>query len=198
MRKQLIVLVEGKTEVNALPGLIRRIVGVEDVGELQITTHRVYRNRIVKPDELKRRIRLAYQSSRQPCALLLLLDSDDDDPIALETTLQQELRSNWHYPCSVVAAVREFEAWFLSAKESLRDVCGIRPNAVSPPNIETIRDAKRELERNMDDLRNYSGVDDAPRFAARLDIDAACQNGPSFRRFCSEIKRLLSEVGDVS
>jgi hypothetical protein len=139
-------VVEGDGEVVALPILIRRIAARLDPG-LYVHVPRpvqVKRNRMRdRFGDLERAIELVVRQLRQPAAILVLLDADDDDPATFGRELLQRVQAHRSdVPSAVVLARREYEAWFLAAAESLRGQRGLPDDLDSPPDPEAVRDAK--------------------------------------------------------
>ena len=188
-------IVEGLSEVQAVPILLRRLLsrlGREDVRIAR--PFRVSRLKVVRPGELERAILQGSRDRKNLSVLLVLLDADDDDPASLEAYLLGRCRAATALPAAVVAAQREFESWFLGAKEGFRGFRGIRPDANAPPDPESIRGAKERLSRNMMARRSYVEVGDQPAFAERLDLDLALQRCASLRRLAAELERLAREM----
>lgn len=185
---------EGHGEVNAASVLLRRLVHREERFDVDIARpFRVKRNRVVKAEELERSLTLAIRA-RDADAALVLLDADDDCPIELASDLLVRTEGAAFPKVSVVVASREFEAWFLAAKRSLRGTCSIRPDAECVANAEEIRDAKGRLTSNMEGSRRYLEVDDQPRFAAVVDLDLAEERSRSFQKLCKEIREILAAI----
>ena len=186
-------IVEGQSEVESIRVLISRIMHHTNIFTEILKPFRVKRNQIVKTGELERAVDAGIRTRANVSAIIVLLDADDDDPDMLRQQLLERLGSclGETVDYSVVIANKELECWFLSAKESLSGVRGIRTNAVSPSNPESIRAAKGHLTRNMDRGFRYNEVDDQPAFAYSLDMDAAREKSPSFRLFVSEVERLI-------
>ena len=86
------------------------------------------------------------------------------------------------------------EGWFLGGKESLRGVCGIKPDAVAPTNPESIRGAKERLSSNMEHGRRYLEVDDQPALAAQVNFDLTIDRCPSFDKFLREVQNLIKKI----
>lgn len=187
-------IVEGLSEVQAVPILLRRLLARLGREDIQIARpFRVSRLKVVRPGELERAILQGSRDRRGLSALLVLLDSDDDDPAGLEAHLLERCRAATTLPSAVVAARREFESWLLGGKEGFRGFRGIRPDANTPPDPESIRGAKERLSRNMA-ARSYVEVDDQPAFAERLDLDLAFQRCASLRKLAVEVERLAGEI----
>lgn len=190
----IVPLVEGHGEVDAASVLLRRLAHRESRFDVQIARpFRVKRNRVVKAEELERSLTQAMRA-RSADAALLILDADDDCPVALASDLLARAEAAAFPNVAVVCACREFEGWFLAAKDSLRGICRIRENAECVPDAEKIRDAKGRLTSNMDGDRRYLEVDDQPRLAAAVDLDLAEKNSRSFEKLCKEMRRLLEAI----
>ncbi len=173
--------------------LLRRLLIRLNRPEIQIARpFRVPRLKMVRPGEIERAIILGIRDRQDVGAVLVILDADDDEPLRLEASLLERCRNASPLPSAVVAACREFEAWFLGSKDSLRGVCGIRQTANAPDGPETIRDAKGRLTTNMDGSRRYLEVDDQPVLAARMDLELALRRCVSFQRLLSELERILT------
>ena len=148
-----------------------------------------------KASDLSGAIQLGRYKMKDAGAVLVLVDADDDCAVTLATSLAGSIP---HLPPSVranvVVAVREFEAWFLAAAQSLRRHRKVRPDAVAPANPEAIRGAKEFLEQSL--LRSgqhYEATVDQASFADMFDFDeaAACR---SFRKLLKELDRISASA----
>ncbi len=123
MIKTILPIVEGHSEEEAVPVLLRRLLSQLERPEIQVARpFRVSRLKMVRPGEIERAIVQGIRDRRDVAAVLVILDADDDDPFRLETALLERCRKASPLPSAVVAACREFEAWFLGSKDSLRGV----------------------------------------------------------------------------
>ena len=193
----IVPIVEGKGEVEAVPVLLRRILIDMDIFNIKILRpFRVPRHQIVREGQMERAARQAVRSrGREVAALLVILDCDDDCPARLGPELHKRCRDAVpNIPVGVVLARREFESWFLGAKESLRGKRGIRNDAPNPENPEEIRGAKEHLERNMKQGVSYLPVDDQPALAAEMDLNMARRRCPSFDKLVREVQSLVSRM----
>ncbi len=195
MSVAIVPIVEGHGDVEAVPVLLRRILAHVQASHVEVSRpFRVKRNRVVKPGELERVLLQAARDRLNAAAFLVLLDADDDNPDELGRALLIRCNQATSLPVGVVLAKREFEAWFLGAKESLRGLRGIRRDAVGPPAPEEVRDAKGALSENMED-RRYLAVDDQPAFASQLDLSLAQRRCPSFNKLVRDVANLVSAMG---
>ncbi|MCG2773825.1 MAG: DUF4276 family protein [Desulfobacterales bacterium] len=177
-----------------MPILLRRICVQMQAVNIQIARpYRVKRNKVVKAGELERAIEQGIRDRSNIGAILLLLDAEDDCPAALAPELSERCRQTTHLPVAVVLANIEMEGWFLGGKESLRGVCGIKPDAVAPPNPESIRGAKERLSKNMEYGRRYLEVDDQPTMATQVNSDLTQGRCPSFDKFLREVQNLIKK-----
>jgi len=191
MTRAIVPIVEGQSEEQSVPVLLRRVLTLLGIHSVQVAwPFRVKRTKIVKEGELERAIKLALMDRAGAEAILVLLDADDDCPVDLASRLRKRAAAVTNKPCAVVVAQREFEAWLLGAKESLRGCRGIGDGATAPPNPEDIRGAKEALSRNMVN-RRYLEVDDQPAFAKVFDLAMARSACRSFDKFMREAERLL-------
>ena len=174
MTPAIVSIVEGQAEVASVPVLLRRILshfGAHDVGVTR--PFRVKRYQVVREGQLERAVQLACRDRAGAACVLVLLDVEDDCPAELGPALRERCQTATSLPVSVVLASREFEAWFLGAKESLRGIRGVREEAEAPPDPESIRGAKERLSGNMERGHRYLEVDDQPALAAEMDIGQA-------------------------
>jgi hypothetical protein len=193
MSPAILPIVEGQSEAEAAPVLLRRLLIRLNRPEIQVARpFRVSRLKMVRSGEIERAIIQGLRDRRDIGAVLVILDADDDEPLHLEAALLERCRTASPLPSAVVAACREFEAWFLGSKDSLRGVCGIRPNANSPEAPEAIRGAKERLTTNMEGGRRYLEVDDQPALAARMNLELALQRCQSFQRLAVALERILA------
>ena len=184
-------IVEGYGEVSAVPALLRRLRDEAQAWGVEIAKpHRRPRSRLVNRDTLQHAIRVA--ALTQDCAgILVLFDADDDCPMELAPDLEWWARAAaGAMPCSIVMANREYEAWFLASIEALRGQAGVREDAVSFPEPESPRDAKRQLKRQMLSGR-YSPEPDQTVLTAQFDLASAWRGCRSFRKLVSSVGTLF-------
>lgn len=187
----IVSIVEGDGEVEAVPVLLRRLRDwLTPTIDVQFGKPiRVHRNRFLKRDEeFRRMLLLAAGKATDLGGILILLDADDDCPVALAAEIRQRAHAVIpHRSVSVVCANREFEAWFLAAAESLDGRRGLRvlPNE-SPQEPDVVRGAKEWLSHRMVDGR-YRATTDQAAFAATFDLGVARERSRSFRKLWSRL-----------
>ena len=198
MTVQIGCIVEGHSEVEAVPLLIRR-VAANLYPELAVTIPRpirVSRDKILEVGQLEKWIEVTSVRIGGQGAIFVILDSDDDCPAELGPALfERALQVSSNLPIAVVIANREFEAWFLAAAESLRGQRGLKNDICLPSDPEAIRGAKEWLSNQMEGSRKYRETQDQPALTARFDIEQARQ-ADSFDKCYRDIVRLLSELRD--
>lgn len=195
MTESIVPIVEGTSEVMAVPVLMRRLKDQWGRSDLQIERPvRVMRNKVVRAGELERRVEMAM--SRSNCrAIVIILDADDDCPKDLAAALlkrAQQVAGN--ILVSVILPKSELESWFVGSIESLHGVCGISTQASSPNDPESIRDAKGFLSNLMESGRSYSAVADQPSLIAQFDCNEAFRRCRSFRKFHDDFHKIVATL----
>ncbi len=126
-----------------------------------------------------------YFRQRSEDAVLILLDLDDGCPVEEARALAQGLRNlSPPKPIAVAFAVREFEAWFLAAAQSLW--------GQTYPQPESRRDAKGEIRRHF--CPDYAPTTHQASLSAEMDLSQASANSRSFRRLLHAVEELVQAV----
>jgi hypothetical protein len=121
--------------------------------------------------------------------ILIVFDGDDDLACVVGPNVKGWAQAEaGSLPCEVVVATREYEAWFISAIESLRGIRGVAPNAVSHPTPEVVRDAKGALQASMVSGSFYSETADQAALTACVDM-------AQVHRKCRSFKKLVKAFG---
>ena len=189
-------IVEGQGEVEAVPLLLRRILGALGVWDVQVGRPlRSSRHQVVREADLKNMLVIATRTNSIQ-AIVIILDLDDDCARNLIPNMKRwatETAAN--VPCAVVLARREYEAWFLASIESLQGKHGILPTATHETNPEAKRGAKEALSLHMPKNRPYREMDHQPAMTAVFDMGMAYRKASSFRKLVSEMCRVLIAMG---
>ncbi len=196
MKVKIGCIVEGESEVETVPLLIRRIAAnlYPELTIIVPSPIRRPRNKVVKENELEKAVEFVARQIGRQGVIFIILDSDDDCPAELgPALLHRALQARSDLSIAVVIAKCEFEAWFLAAAESLRGQRGLKDNIDSPNDPEAIRDAKGWLSKRMEDSRTYHETRDQPALAALFDIEQARQ-ADSFDKCYRDIVWLLEEL----
>ncbi len=193
-------IVEGDGEVEAVPVLLRRLAALL-VPQIFIQVPRpvrVKRDKVVKPGELERAIELAARQAGRGGAIFILLDADDDCPAELAPNLLARARqARSDFPVGLALAKCEYEAWFLTAAESLRGQRNPAADLTSPPDPENVRGAKEWLSRHMTGTHAYAETLDQAPLTERFDIHGARRTN-SFDKCFRELERLLTGLRTAS
>ena len=189
-------IVEGHGEVAAVPVLLRRFVEEAQAWRVEISKPiRRSRGQLVQQIQLEQAVRLALL---QPgCdAVLIMFDGDRDCPAKLGPKVHQwATAAAGSVPCEVVLPHREYEAWFLAAIESLREVRDARSDAGPHPDPEAPRGAKEQLGKRMHAGKSYLETTHQPAFSAQFSMAAAHVRCRSFRKLTKSFGDLLCAMG---
>lgn len=192
----IVPIVEGFSEVEAVPVLLRRLCAQCGANNVTIgKPYRVKRNQVVKEGELERHLNGIPALRPGTRAVVLVLDADDDCPKELGPSLLARGRqvAGTLFSCFVVLPRSELEAWFVGGIRGLRGQRGIGDTVEPPDAPEDIRDAKGWLSRAMVN-RTYVETDDQPAFAERFHLGDASDRCRSFRKFLKDSRQAVAAV----
>jgi hypothetical protein len=189
-------IVEGDGERDALPVLLRRIIrDIDPTSYVDVRRPNRYpKGRLKQRSHLSQAVDLAARQLTPPCAVIVLIDADDDCPADLGPRLLEWAQgARDDIPIAVVLAVREYEAWFLAAAQSLGGHRGLAANLVAPSDPETISGAKEWLSRNMPRAQPYNPTRHQASFSQVMSLEQA-RNAPSFDKLCRDVRRLVEAL----
>lgn len=190
---EIIAIVEGHGDAEALPILIRRIAE-EVIPGAPLRIHppiRVRRQQVVQPDKLERTIQVASARSGRNAGILVLLDANGDCPAVLGPELLRRAQAaRTDRLIKVVLANAEYEAWFLAGMRSIAGRHRIGSGIVPPQAPEAIRNAKGWLSKRMPRGKPYKPMPDQAALTRILDLGAA-RTAPSFDKFWRDVGELL-------
>ncbi len=189
-------IVEGYGEVDAVPVLLGRLQVELGIYDFQIARPiRRKLSQLTTEEEVRKSVRLAL-GVPECGGILILFDSDDACPKDFGPKVKAWAQAEaGNIRCEVVMAHREYEAWFIAAIESLRGFRRVKPDAMSHPTPETIRDCKSALEDRMEAGASYSPRVDQAAFSARIDLRQAHLSCRSFRRLTRAFGQLAQAAG---
>jgi hypothetical protein len=185
-------IVEGHGEVTAVPILIRRIVAqyAPEVYAHVGQAIRVKRTGLVQAGGIERTVELAARQTTPADGILILLDADDDCPREIaDQLLARAKAARPDRTIAVVAANREYEAWFLAAARSLRGRRGLADDLEPPADPESIRDAKGWLASRATQGFPYKPTIDQPALTHLFDLEQAYA-ARSFRKVVKDVVAL--------
>lgn len=193
LRTTIATVVEGAGEIEALPLLVRRIAG-EVFGRWDVDLprpHRLPRGQMTTGENLRVAVRV--QSARvRTGGVLVVTDADDACAVTFADQLRELAKP---VPVEVAVAVREFEAWFLAAIDSLRQHREVRPDAALSGDPEAPRGAKETLSALMS--RPYRETRHQPSFAMMMDLGQG-RRARSFEHLVGCVGRLLGASAGVT
>lgn len=186
------MIVEGQGDGIAVPSLITRILVDHHAyfsAILPKPPMKVSRSRFAsKFDDFERALRLLAPASD---AIVVIIDSDDDDPDELRRGLESRASiTAGHLPVIIAPAVKEYEAWLLASVPEMAGLAGVSPDATAPNDPESVRDAKGAFRHCLAD-RRYSESVDQKRYTSLIDVARAAERSPSFRRLVDALARLV-------
>lgn len=188
-------IIEGHGEEEALRVLINTIIAATNsyVYPLIVAPYRVPWGTLVNVEgELERYAAMAIRDGGPHTRLIVVLDADDRCPAELGPMLLGRLNARFpNNPASVNVADREYESWFMASAESIARHVGSTHIFELPSPIETIRDARGWIGRNILH-RSYKETADQASFSSRIDVPIARGRSHSFNRLCLEVHRLLA------
>jgi Domain of unknown function (DUF4276) len=177
------LVVEGYGDVKAAPLLVRRIAQ-EIFGRYDVEVARPFRlaRGRMTSQHLAGAARVVAATSP---SVLVLLDADDDCARDLASEVR---RAADPVAVDVAVAVREFEAWFLSALPSLQGHRAVVDASEFAGDCEAVRDAKGALRERMSE--NYRETLHQPALVAAMDLQQARQSR-SFEHLVSCVGRSI-------
>ena len=196
-----------------MPTIVPVVEGAGDVAALPELLGRILRERFNRPDvivaqgkngvvnangrqNLERKLEnfLQHAQNKPQCdAILVLLDADDDCPVALAQGLLERCeRMGLNRPVQIVCAHRSYESWFLTSLDTIKGQRGIGDTAVLSRAAEDVSNPKQWLTNQMPTGQAYKETIHQASLSRSIDIGAAHHNSRSFRRLCHALKQLLA------
>jgi hypothetical protein len=198
----LVLVVEGKGEIEAAPALLRRILW-ELFERFNFSTIRPIssrgRFRLLKQGGLENF--LAAAAAVEGCkGILVLLDAENehrDCPPSLALELSQRAQNvRLQVPVVIVCAVCEYESWFLASMHTIAGKYDIDPSASFSGNAEETCSAKSWITSQMPPGRIYKETIHQVKMTFDLDLDHLSANVRSFQRLLHAVDELLTAIDD--
>ena len=199
-RRTIRAIVEGPGEVDAVPELLRRILGkLHCRYDVVVPPARATKNRSTLLNKLSNFLEYAIVDGCE--GILVLVDTDRDYcPRNLAHMLARTaVERNLNVPVAIVCANSEYETWFIctlsdSAGQGIRDRLGISAAVTAPENVERIRGAKEWLEDRMPRDSGYRPTSHQAALTHHIDIDLVQSRSRSFRRLCHAVDELIDAM----
>ena len=200
----IVPVVEGDGEAEALPVLIRRVLG-ERLHQYGLSVGHPKnahgKDRLVR--DLEKYVQYALMIPGS-AGVLVLLDADGDCARDLAVGLAERIRAlGLSKPVAIACATQEYEGWFLASLESIRGRPikgrpGLSEAAHCDGSTETVADAKALLTRFMPSGRAYKETTDQAPLTAYLDLSLVYERSRSFRRLCHAVEELFNSVSSAT
>lgn len=185
MAKNVVVLASGRTELRALPNLLRDLASEGVRIDVRIPP----RNRAINGEVAVKVAKSCYWDVPSPDKFVILVDVDGKDPDEILESLRHrvgtaldDLDMNVYY----TYAQRHLEAWFFADERGLREYLGRNLGSVDASRPDFIENPKLHLKRLLANRLYTSEV--AERIPYTLDAAAIAERSASFERFLDTIR----------
>ena len=184
-------IVEGHGETEAVPALIRKVVGWLDP-TLSVNVPppiRLPKGSMLKEGDLKKAVELTARKVGPGSPILIVLDADDDLACALGPRLLAWARqARGDREVGVVVATRAYEAWLLASASTLAGHRGLPLSLEIIERPELIPNPKAWMDARMPD--GYVETLDQVALTALIDPALARRTG-SFDKLVRDLGRLV-------
>jgi hypothetical protein len=189
---RIVPIVEGHGEIDAVPLLLRKILGQRQWWDWSVALPK----RVGNLGNLKKRLDdfIQYAQKEKDCgAILILLDLDDGCPADEARALAARVRQlPLRCPVAIVLAHREYEAWFLASLDTIAGSHDLPADLTFEGDVERIRGVKEWLTAQKPAGQAYKPAVEQTSFTSLIDLDLARQRSRSFRRLCHALEELVS------
>jgi Domain of unknown function (DUF4276) len=197
MAFQIVPIVEGDGEVQAVGLLLRRLIEAFNLAIPIVVSRpiRQARGTLLKEGGIERAVDLACIEIGAQGVVLVLLDSEGDCPAQLGPLLLSRSRNaRPDKRVAMVLAHHEFEAWFLAAASSLAGHRSLAADIQDHPRPEEVSGCKEWLEQRMPLTSKYSETADQPALVAAFDMHLARRRAPSFDKLWREFEQVRRDA----
>lgn len=198
----IVAIVEGYGETEAVPILLTRWLRHRNFTNFKVLEpiRATGTDAIKQPYNEGRRMGVEHFvhtaiSSRDPDAILVILDADDDCPAELAPKLLARAKSVTNVPIGVVLANRQYETWFLASLRTLQRAGEIPADAKLPryADIEVEQGCKDKLSKILG--RKYNERNDQPEFTEYLSFRKTMKSrSRSYRHLLDTLERLTLDA----
>ena len=191
MAKKVIVLASGRTELRALPNLLRDLASEGVTIDVRIPP----RNRAISSEVAVKIAKSCYWDVPSPDKFVVLVDVDGKDPDEVLESLRQRVEVALdHLGLDVyyTYAQRHLEAWFFADSKGLRQYLGKSLGSIDASRPDLIENPKLHLKHLLVDRLYTSEV--AERISRVLDAAKIAERSPSFGRFLGAIRNGIRTV----
>lgn len=191
MAKNVVVLASGRTELRALPNLLR---GLASDG-VRIDVRIPPRSRAISSDVAVKVAKSCYWDVPSPDKFVILVDVDGKDPDEVLDSLRRRVEAGVdHLDLKVYYAYaqRHLEAWFFADAEGLRQYLGKSLGSVDASRPDLIENPKLHLKHLLASRLYTSEV--AERISRALDATKIAERSASFGRFLGAIRNGIRTV----
>lgn len=192
---RILPIVEGDGDLKAVPVLLRNLLTLHDLHEIQIL-HPHKRGELPKVAAgFDNYFRMALKEN---AAILLVLDFDCEycncPFLEAEKLYQraQAIRNDW--PFKIAFLVKEFESLFLVESHAATNILALPPGTKFPDKPETIRDAKGWLSKARPKGSAYKPTVHQDKITARLNFKQLRETSSDFRHLENSLLYLARTI----
>lgn len=185
MAKNVVVLASGRTELRALPNLLRDLAREGISVDIRIPP----RNKAITKEVAVKIAKSCYSDVPTPAKFVILVDVDGKDPDEVLESLRPRVgKALEHLNLKVyyTYAQRHLEAWFFADANGLRQYLGKSLGSIDASQPDLIENPKLHLKQLLANRLYTSEV--AERISRVLDAATIAGRSPSFGRFVAAIR----------
>lgn len=198
----IVPIVEGDGEIEAVPLLLRRLLEEEfERYDWQVKRPKNAHgcgNLTQRSDGIERYIKYA---ELEACdGILVLIDHDAINSLAATERPQDDCAADFarylaqrvsainpSVSVVVVIACREYESWFVASAETM----GLSTMAPYQGNVDELRSPKSWIDNQLPPGQRYKETTNQVKMTAKINLELARQRSRSFRRLQSALEQLL-------
>ena len=193
MAKNVVVFASGRTELRALPNLLRGLASEGVSVDVRIPP----RNRAISGELAVKIAKSCYWDVPSPDKLVILVDVDGKNPDEVLESLRQRVGSALdHLDLRIYYAYaqRHLEAWFFADAKGLREYLGSNLGSVDASRPDLIENPKLHLKHLLANQLYTSEV--AERISRVLDAEEIAERSASFGGFLGAVRNGIPRPPD--